>query len=61
MEAHLSFPHIMEVGDAYRLTTLVEERLTLDLEVPSEVTTHLELLEDHSEVHRVQHYTGRPD
>jgi len=49
------------VGDAYRLTTLVEERLTLDLEVPSEVTTHLELLEDHSEVHRVQHYTGRPD
>jgi hypothetical protein len=40
---------------------MLEERLTIDLEVPAEVTTHLESLEDHSEVHRVEHYTGRPD
>ena len=51
----------MAVGEAHRLATMLEERLTMDLEVPAEVTTHLESLEDHSEVHHVQHYTGRPD
>ncbi len=61
IEVHLLFPHTMSLGEAHRLATLVEERLALDLEMPSEVTTHLESLEDHSEVHRVQHYTGRPD
>lgn len=61
IEVHLLFPHTMSLGEAHRLATLVEERLALDLEMPSEVTTHLESLEDHSEVHRVQHYTGRPE
>jgi cation diffusion facilitator family transporter len=61
IEVHLLFPHTMELGEAHRLATLVEERVSLDLEIPSEVTTHLESLDDHSEVHRVQHYTGRPD
>jgi cation diffusion facilitator family transporter len=60
-EVHLLFPHTMVVGEAHRLATMLEERLTIDLEVPAEVTTHLESLEDHSEVHHVQHYTGRPD
>ncbi|SPE18046.1 hypothetical protein SBA5_1260002 [Candidatus Sulfotelmatomonas gaucii] len=55
------FPHSMELGEAHRLATILEERLTTDMEVPAEVTTHLESLEDHSEVHHVQHYTGRPD
>jgi cation diffusion facilitator family transporter len=61
IEVHLLFPHTMVVGEAHRLATMMEERLTIDLEVPAEVTTHLESLEDHSEVHHVQHYTGRPD
>jgi cation diffusion facilitator family transporter len=61
IEVHLLFPHAMGVGEAHRLATMLEERLTVDLEVPAEVTTHLESLEDHSEVHHVQHYTGRPD
>ena len=61
IEIHLLFPHTMAVGEAHRLATMLEERLTIDLEVPTEVTTHLESLEDHSEVHRVEHYTGRPD
>jgi hypothetical protein len=43
------------------MATLVEERLAIDSEMPSEVTTHLESREDHSKVHHVQHYTGRPD
>jgi len=61
IEIHLLFPQTMALGEAHRLATLVEERLTLDLGMPSEVTTHLESLEDHSEVHHMQHYTGRPD
>lgn len=61
IEVHLLFPHTMVVGEAHRLATMLEERLTIDLEVPAEVTTHLESLEDHSEVHHKQHYTGRPD
>ena len=61
IEIHLLFPHTMAVGEAHRLATMLEERLTIDLEVPAEVTTHLESLEDHSEVHHVEHYTGRPD
>lgn len=61
IEVHLLFPQAMALGEAHRLATIVEERLSRDLDVPSEVTTHLESLEDHSEVHRVQHYTGRPE
>jgi cation diffusion facilitator family transporter len=61
IEVHLLFPNSMGLGEAHRIATTVEERLALDLEVPAEVTTHLESLEDHSEVHRVEHYTGRPD
>ena len=61
IEVHLLFPASMAVGEAHRLATMVEERLAADLEVPAEVTTHLESREDHAEVHRAQHYTGRPD
>lgn len=61
IEVHLLFPHTLAVGEAHRRATILEERLTIDLEVPVEVTTHLESLEDHSEVHHVGHYTGRPD
>ena len=61
IEVHLLFPHNMVVGEAHRLATLLEERLMMDLDVPAEITTHLESLEDHSEVHHVKHYTGRPD
>ena len=61
VEVHLLFPYEMAVGEAHRRATLVEERLSVDLSVPAEVTTHLESLEDHSKIHRTEHYTGRPD
>ncbi len=61
IEVHLLFPQSMNIGEAHRIATLLEERLMADLSVPAEVTTHLESLEDHSEVHHMQHYTGRPD
>jgi divalent metal cation (Fe/Co/Zn/Cd) transporter len=61
IEVHLLFPRSMAVGEAQGLATTLEERLSTDMKVPAEVTTHLESLEDHSEVHHSQHYTGRPD
>lgn len=61
VEVHLLFPHALPLGEAHRLATQVEERLMLGLEMPAEVTTHLESLEDHADVHRVVHYTGRPE
>jgi len=61
IEIHLLFPDKIGLGEAHRLATEVEERLACDLEMPAEVTTHLESLEDHSQVHHVQHYTGRPE
>lgn len=61
VEVHLLFPDSMNLGEAHRMATQVEERLAADLEMPAEVITHLESLKDHSEVHHVQHYTGRPD
>lgn len=61
IEVHLLFPDSMRLGTAHRLATMVEERLAEELEMPAEVITHLESLEDHSEVHHVEHYTGRPD
>ena len=61
IEVHLLFPYTMALGEAHRLATILEERLALDLEIPSEITTHLESLEDHSEVHHVKHYQGLPE
>jgi cation diffusion facilitator family transporter len=61
IEVHLLFPHFTAVGEAHRLATMLEERLPGELGLPSEVITHLESLADHAEVHRAEHYTGKPD
>ena len=42
------------------MATIVEERLPAELGMPAEVVTHLESLEDHADVHRKEHYTGKP-
>ena len=60
IEVHLLFPHGTAVGEAHRLATLIEERLPVELEQPAEVMTHLESLEDHEDVHSMEHYTGKP-
>jgi len=57
----LLFPHLTSVSEAHRLATIVEERLPAELGVPTEVITHPESLEDHADVHREQHYTGKPE
>jgi len=61
IEVHLLFPRLTSVSEAHRLATILEERLPAELGMPAEVTTHLESLEDHADVHRDEHYTGRPD
>lgn len=61
IEVHLLFPHSTTVSEAHRLATILEERLPAELGMPSEVVTHLEALEDHADVHREQHYTGKPE
>lgn len=60
IEVHLLFPHEAPVGEAHRLATLLEERLATELGKPAEVSTHLESLDDHEDVHATEHYTGRP-
>jgi len=61
IEVHLLFPRLTSVSEAHRLATILEERLPTELGMPAEVMTHLESLEDHSDVHREQHYTGKPE
>ena len=61
IEVHLLFPRVTSVSDAHRLATTLEERLPSELGIPAEITTHLECLEDHAEVHHEQHYTGKPE
>jgi cation diffusion facilitator family transporter len=61
IEVHLLFPHAMQVGEAHRLATALEERLPIELAKRAEVITHLESLEDHEAVHSQEHYTGRPE
>ncbi len=60
IELHLLFPFQTQVGEAHRLATEVEERLTQALERPTEIVTHLESLEDHDQSHLREHYTGKP-
>jgi cation diffusion facilitator family transporter len=60
VEVHLLFRHQTPVGEAHRIATQVEERLVEGLDLPAEVITHLESLEDHASVHHAEHYTGRP-
>jgi len=61
IEVHLLFPGLTSVCEAHRRATLLEERLSAALELPAEVVTHLESLEDHGDVHRERHYTGKPE
>jgi cation diffusion facilitator family transporter len=61
IEVHLLFPRLTSVSDAHALATTIEERLPAELGMPAEIITHLEALEDHAEVHRREHYTGKPE
>jgi len=57
VEMHLLFPHNVPVGEAHRVATAIEDRLPRGFPTPVEVITHLESLEDHSQVHRQHDHT----
>jgi cation diffusion facilitator family transporter len=60
VEIHLLFPYGVAVGEAHARATQLEESLPRVLGVPAHVITHLESAEDHHEIHREVHSTGRP-
>lgn len=51
LEMHLLFPFAMPLGRAHRKATELERRLSAALPFPVLLTTHLESLEDHDELH----------
>jgi len=55
IEVHLLFPGGMSVEEAHRIATAIEETIQVSLDSRVFITTHLEALEDHSELH------GHPD
>jgi cation diffusion facilitator family transporter len=61
VNVHLLLPYTTPLGEAHRIATEVEERLPAMLGVATEVTTHLESVEDHARVHHESHYTGLAD
>lgn len=58
VHVHLLFPYETWLGQAHRVATEIEEQLPGRLEVPAEVVTHLEAVEDHGVVHRGEHFTA---
>ncbi|MFC1530152.1 cation diffusion facilitator family transporter [Gemmatimonadota bacterium] len=55
VEVHLLFPGGMSVEEAHRIATMIEETIKVSLDSVVFITTHLEALEDHSDLH------GNPD
>lgn len=58
VEVHLLFSHDAPVGEAHLVATKIEQRLANELQIPCDVTTHLESKEDHSEIHAEQHHSA---
>lgn len=52
IEFHLLFPFDMPLGKAHQLATSIEERIKQDLNRPADIVSHLEALEDHSQIHQ---------
>ncbi len=51
VEVHLLFPGGMRVDEAHRIATAIEEAVDRYLETTAFVTTHLEAIEDHGQLH----------
>lgn len=58
VELHLLFPYNSQLGAAHHLATQLEDHLLQSLGTRAEIVTHLESLEDHSQVHRPGHHGG---
>ena len=55
MELHLLFPKGILLENAHAIATQIEDRLKDNFPTRTEVTTHLETLEDHAEIHTDRH------
>ena len=55
VEFHLLFPKHTSLESAHSLATKIEERIQQDSRMRTEVTSHLETLEDHHDVHSRGH------
>lgn len=51
VDLHLLFPQETSIKDAHRIATLIETTIEKKLDQRSYVTSHLESIEDHEEVH----------
>lgn len=51
IEVHLLFPQEVPIGEAHRTATMIEQVIEESLEPAAYVSTHLEAIEDHREVH----------
>ena len=58
VQVHVLFPWERAVGEAHAIATKIEEELPKRTGMPIDVSTHLEAIEDHGEVHSVDHFTG---
>jgi cation diffusion facilitator family transporter len=56
VEFHLLFPRTTLLESAHALATRIEERIERELHLRAEVTSHLETLEDHHEIHTRAHH-----
>ena len=51
VEVHLLFPGDVPIREAHRIATEIENRIEGSLKPAAVVSTHLESMEDHQEVH----------
>jgi len=58
MELHLLFPKGILLENAHAIATQIEDRLKHNFPTRTEVTTHLETLEDHADIHTDRHDQG---
>ncbi|MCW5966451.1 MAG: cation transporter [Bryobacterales bacterium] len=54
IEVHLLLPYEMPLGDAHHVATSVELRLAASLPYPVQLSTHMEALEDHADIHPME-------
>jgi cation diffusion facilitator family transporter len=56
VEFHLLFPKGIALESAHAMATKVEESIQKSFDMRAEVTTHLETVEDHREIHTYEHH-----
>ena len=61
IEFHLLFRKGTPLESAHQVATRIEEHIQRQLSIHAEVTSHLETIEDHEQVHTRNHYEHMTD